>query len=140
TDDGPPSENRQTPVGTASPPATAGRRQLLDTTTVSFGPPRKVRATPARSRKDGKVKRPHAPKSKAPEMVAPGSTPTPDKDAERRAVEIVTRYGYEVSGAVEVRDVQLMNKGWDLEFHFADESWEPVEVKGNLGNAPFVIT
>src|SRR5439155_22781894 len=97
----------------------------------------------ARAPKTRPTKRPggsRRPKSKAPEMVPPGSAATPDPEAERRAVEVVTRFGYEVRGAVEVRDVQSLNKGWDLEFHFADKFWEPVEVKGSLGHAPFIIT
>lgn len=119
-------------------------RKLLDAQRLAFGALQQATAPKARSRKGtagaGGSRGPSRRKTKTPEMIPPGSAAVPDEEAERRAVEVVTRFGYEVRGAVEVRDVQLLNKGWDLEFHFADKSWEPVEVKGSLGHAPFVIT
>ncbi len=124
-------------------PAPSGQpagRKLLEADRVTFGASRKAKAPKTRPTKRSGGSGSRRPKSKAPEMVPPGSAATPDPEAERRAVEVVTRFGYEVRGAVEVRDVQSLNKGWDLEFHFADKSWEPVEVKGSLGHAPFIIT
>jgi hypothetical protein len=73
-------------------------------------------------------------------MIPAGSAPIADSEAEQRAVEVIKRYGQEGLGAVEVRDVQSDNLGWDLEFHFANRSWWRVEVKGNLGYGPFIIT
>jgi hypothetical protein len=128
-------ETSLTPTGDKGP-APSGQpagRKLLEADRVTFGASRKAKAPKTRPKKrPGGSRRP---KSKAPEMVPPGSAATPDLEAERRAVEVVTRFGYEVRGAVEVRDVQSLNKGWDLEFHFADKSWEPVEAKGSLGHA-----
>ena len=39
-----------------------------------------------------------------------------------------------------VRDVQLENKGWDLEFILRSGDVVPVEVKGSSGTGAFVIT
>jgi hypothetical protein len=66
--------------------------------------------------------------------------PTPNASVEEAAMRIVERYGYAAAKAATVRDVHLANRGWDLEFHFADGRWEPVEVKGSSGAGPFVIT
>jgi hypothetical protein len=116
-------------------------RLLLDPERVAFGPPQPAKGAREESRASGGRTAGARQRSEhAPPMIPPGSAPTPDEEAERRAVKIVTRYGYEVKGALEVRNVERENKGWDLEFHFADRVWQPVEVKGSLGHGPFVIT
>jgi hypothetical protein len=78
-------------------------------------------------------------------MIAPPADvddagPIPNASVEEVAMKIVERYGYAAANATTVRDVHLANCGWDLEFHFADGRWEPIEVKGSSGVGPFVIT
>ena len=59
----------------------------------------------------------------------PSLHPEERKEIEARAIQTATDYARSRLGAVEVRDVQLANKGWDLEIVFGDGSWWPVEVK-----------
>jgi hypothetical protein len=62
-----------------------------------------------------------------------------DHEAEADAIEIVKHYAHEY-GAVDVRDVQDQNRGWDLEFVMPDGRLIPVEVKGSRGNTAFMVT
>lgn len=67
------------------------------------------------------------------------SDPSINREVEKRAVELVTRYGEEELG-LRVVDVQDQSLGWDLEFYRKDGSWDPVEVKGSAGRGAFIIT
>lgn len=115
-------------------------KPLLDPAKVIFGQPVKSKYQTAQAATRPGPSAVGKRRAYALEMVAPGSTPTVDVEAERRAIDVVKRYGRDSLGAIEVRDVQADNKGWDLEFHFSDKSWLPVEVKGSFGHGPFVIT
>jgi hypothetical protein len=79
----------------------------------------------------------------ADELVVPPDNVTDevtDSAIERLAVEYVCKYARAVLEVVEIRDVQLDNKGWDLEFVFTDKTEHLVEVKGSRGSAVFAIT
>lgn len=106
---------------------------------VEFGAP--VEA-PARS---GRAQR-RSSESEASEAIggwrpgtAGGGFIDPDRESEADAIEIVKQYAHEY-GAIDVRDVQEQNRGWDLEFVMPDGRLIPVEVKGSRGNTAFMIT
>lgn len=63
----------------------------------------------------------------------------PDRAVEQRAVEYAWEYGRRELGA-EVRDVQSLKLGWDLEFHLPDGTDLLIEVKGSSGSSGFAIT
>ena len=67
--------------------------------------------------------------------------PEDRRQVETHAIQTAIDYAKNHLGAVEVRDVQLANKGWDLEFVFRDGSWWPVEVKGfGMTASRFILT
>ena len=71
----------------------------------------------------------------------PSLRPDDRKEIEVRAIRTAIDYARDHLGAVEVRDVQLSNKGWDLEIVFSDGSWWPVEVKGfGMAASRFILT
>ena len=71
----------------------------------------------------------------------PSMHPDDRRDVEVRAIRTAIDYARNHLGAVEVRDVQLANRGWDLEIVFRDGSWWPVEVKGfGMTASRFILT
>ena len=71
----------------------------------------------------------------------PSMHPEDRREIEASAIETAIDYARNHLGAVEVRDVQLANRGWDLEFVFRDGSWWPVEVKGfGMTASRFILT
>lgn len=69
-----------------------------------------------------------------------GGDPLSDQITEQSAVDYVCAYASAELGVTDIRDVQSENKGWDLEFVFADRTEQMVEVKGSRGSSAFVIT
>lgn len=89
---------------------------------------------------DGGPKRSGAPAPRLP-STAPSapSDAMPVTEVDARAMEVATAVG-ERLGA-EVLRVDQQRLGWDLEFHFSDMLWWPVEVKGMADeNEAFVLT
>jgi hypothetical protein len=116
-------------------------RSLLDPDAVAFGARRKPPPSSEKKRPDKrqghKAKGDQRPPRKKPQVF---DWVRPDDEVEERAMRIATRYGYEQAGAAKVIDVHTQNLGWDIEFHFEDRTWQPVEVKGSSGAGYFVIT
>lgn len=133
------SQGRQGGTGSPARRSEPRPRRLLEPDGVRFGDPVKVRSgdTTGPTQKERQKRRPAPGKRRPrPEVV---DFVQPDPEIERRAMETVTRYGVERLRA-RVEDVHEQNLGWDLEFHFGDGKWWPVEVKGSSGDGFFIIT
>jgi hypothetical protein len=137
---------RATPADEGAPPRNGAERSYIDAATTRFGKSREVPRTqpPERSREwqaPDRSTREYEPGAKRnPPSSGPSGSIRRDIEAERIAVDLVSRYATEVLGAVRVVDRQADNVGWDLEFEMATGERIPVEVKGSAGDAPFRIT
>lgn len=107
----------------------------IDPSGVEFGSPVPGREAPSSRRAQSESGEP----SRTAGPRGPSSFRTSNPETEQRAIELVIRYAVDVLRA-RVIDVQTQNKGWDLEFHFDDGTWAPIEVKGSAAQGNFVVT
>ena len=113
--------------GPRSPAAGGGRKRFTDATglPVATGSGRTLTGAEGGTGRSG----------------SPSLPPEARKDIEERAIQIAIDYARDHLHAVEVRDVQLANKGWDLEIVFDDGTWWPLEVKGfGMTASRFILT
>ena len=116
--DGETSPGRRPWFGPEGPVAIGGRKQFTDAPAVGLRVSKS--SAPMRTGAAGGTGR----------SGGPSLRPEDRKEIEERAIRTATDYAKDHLGAVEVCDVQLSNRGWDLEIVFGDGSWWPVEVKG----------